>query len=143
MKYIKMLFSTLLMISIFCFTAVTFTGCDKKDDDHHSGPDTQAPVFNITSPTPMQVFNNGDTVFLRGTLTDDKSLHDLEILIKNADNDSTLFSLSQSVHDLTSYNIDFFWKSSVSDHTNAHVIFMAEDHGGNIGRDTVHIHIMP
>ncbi len=142
MKNLKLTFPLILKFTL-ALTIVTFTACEEDDDDHHNGPDTEAPVFTITSPTAMQVFMNTDTVFLKGTVADDKSMHELDIEIKNSANDSILYSKTQSVHDLTTYDIDFFWKSSVNDHTNALVIFSAEDHGGNVGRDTVHIHIMP
>ena len=119
-------------------------GCENDDDDHEEAPDTENPQFVITSPSDMQIYFSGDTVFLQGTLTDTGSrLHELEIKIKDTATDSTLYSKIQSVHDLETYAIDFFWKSSVSDHTNAIVIFSAEDHAENVGTDTVQIHIMP
>lgn len=116
--------------------------CEKhKHDDDEDKNDHSIPVLNITSPTAMQMFNNGDTVWIKGTLTDN-SLHECYISIKN-DKDSLLFESSPTVHDLSSYDINTFWKSAVSDHTNAVLKITAEDHNNNVVTDSVKIHIMP
>ena len=87
------------------------------------------------------MYNNGDTIRIRGTVTDN-SLHELLETIVDA-NDSILYSQAPVVHDLTTYTINMDWKSQVANHTNASVIVVAEDHNTNVASDTIHIHIMP
>lgn len=125
------------------FVIAIFTSCNKEDDDHdHSSSDTTKPTVSISSPAAMQVYNSGDTVRIKGLATD-ASLHELLIRIVKDSDQTELFRATPVVHDLTSYSIDTYWKSSVTDHTNATLIISAEDHSSNIGSDTVRIHIMP
>lgn len=136
-NYMKFIYS-LLLLSVFA------TACKKEEDDHNHNTttDTSKPVINITAPSNTTMYNNGDTVKIRGTVTDN-SLHELLIRIIKDSDGSELFRATPTVHDLTSYSISENWKSSVSDHTNASIIISAEDHNSNVGSDTVHIHIMP
>lgn len=125
---------------------LTITSCDKTDDhddDHnHSTGDTEQPKVQISTPTEMKMYNNGDTVHITGKATD-ASLHEMVIKVVNASNGAEMFKATPTVHDLTEYNFDVKWKSTVNDHTNAKVIVLAEDHSSNVGADTVNIHIMP
>ncbi len=136
-KHMKLIYS-ILLLSVFA------TACKKEDDDHDhdTTTDTTKPVITINSPSNMAMYNNGDTVKIRGTVTDN-SLHELLIRIVKDSDGSELFRSTPTVHDLTSYSINENWKSAVTDHTNASIIISAEDHGSNVGSDTVHIHIMP
>jgi len=131
------------LVSIFFSLVLVFTSCKKEDHNHdHPTTDTSKPVVSISSPTAMQVYNSGDTVRIKGLVTD-ASLHELLIRIVKDSDQTELFRATPVVHDMTSYTIDTYWKSSVSDHTNATLIISAEDHSSNIGSDTVRIHIMP
>ncbi len=131
------------LFSIFFSLVLVFSSCKKEDDDHdHSTTDKSKPVVTISSPTAMQVYNSGDTVRIKGLVTD-ASLHELLIRIVKDSDQTELFRATPVVHDMTSYTVDTYWKSSVTDHTNATLIISAEDHSSNIGSDTVRIHIMP
>ena len=138
-KSIKTIAACLTILAV-----VQLSSC-KKDEEHdhtQNAGDTAKPTISITSPSSMQVFYNGDTVKIRG-LVSDASLHELLIkVVKDSDN-SVLFSETPTVHDLSSYTINTNWKSQVTDHTNARVIVVAEDHSSNVSSDTVRIHIMP
>jgi hypothetical protein len=109
------------------------------DDDDY---DTTKPVLTITLPAPNQSYKSGDSVKLKGTLTD-KSLHDFQWKIVQNSNNSILYQAEISVHDYTSYTIDLGWKSSVTTATDARVIAWAIDHGNNVVTDTIGIHINP
>ncbi|MBC7426104.1 MAG: hypothetical protein H7321_06175 [Bacteroidia bacterium] len=131
---------TLVLALIF-----TVASC-KKDDDHHDHPadttDKDAPVLSISSPAPLQMYNNGDSVYIKGLATD-VSLHEMTIRITDDAGGTQLFYDAPLVHDLETYTIDSKWKSNVSTHTNATVVVTVEDHNENVTSDTVHIHIMP
>ena len=142
MTILKTLKTALYFVSIM--SLIQLSSCKKEDDHQHNddSSDKVKPTVVISTPSSMQMYNNGDTIKIRG-LVSDASLHELLIkIVKDSDN-SVLYSETPTVHDLTTYTINSNWKSAVTDHTNASVIVVAEDHNSNVGSDTVKIHIMP
>ncbi|MEZ4805821.1 MAG: hypothetical protein R2852_10140 [Bacteroidia bacterium] len=140
LSFIKKSLLAIVILSIFLIS------CDKKDDNTTTpatdNSDKDKPVITINTPTAMQIYNSGDTIRIKGMVTD-ASLHELLIKITKDSDGSELFSETPTVHDLKSYTIDTYWKSAVSGHTNATLVVLAEDHDSNVSSDTVHIHIMP
>jgi len=129
---------------IFFLAMFQLISC-KKDDDHQHDVDTSdkvKPTVVINTPSNLQMYNNGDTIKIRGQVSD-ASLHELLIKIVKDSDHSVLFSETTNVHDLSAYTFNSNWKSVVSDHTNASVIVTAKDHNSNVGSDTIKIHIMP
>jgi hypothetical protein len=122
--------------------AFVWLACGKhhsvSDDDY----DTIKPVLTITLPVQNQSYKSGDSVKLKGTLTDN-SLHDFQWTIVQNSNNAVLYQADISVHDYTSYTIDLGWKSSVTAATDARVIAWAIDHGNHVVTDTIGIHINP
>lgn len=133
-----------ILLTLGAVAMFTFSSCEKEEDDHSHDTtgDRDKPVLSITSPSDMQIFYSGDTVRIKGTVSD-ASLHEMLIKILRDSDNSELFRETPTVHDMTSYSINTFWKSQVSDHTNARLIIVAEDHSSNVSSDTVRIHIMP
>jgi hypothetical protein len=137
------IFQSIFLIGLILFFIASCKKTEDHDDDHnHSSGDTDKPMVQISSPTDLKMYNNGDTVHITGKATD-ASLHEMVIKIVNSADGTEMFKSTPTVHDLTEYNFDVKWKSSVNDHTNAKVIVLAEDHSSNVGSDTVNIHIMP
>jgi hypothetical protein len=137
------IFKTIFSIGLILFFITSCKKTDDHDDNHnHSSGDTNKPMVQISSPSELKMYNNGDTIQITGKATD-ASLHEMVIKIVNSADGSELFKSTPTVHDLTEYNFNVKWKSSVNDHTNAKVIVLAEDHSSNVGSDTVNIHIMP
>lgn len=132
--------SITLLLLAFC----QLSSCKKEDDHQHEDDSTDIvkPSVMVTLPSSMQMYNNGDTVKIKGSVSD-ASLHELLIKIVNDADGTILYSETPTVHDLTSFSINSNWKSNVTTHTNASVIVVAEDHNSNVGSDTVKIHIMP
>lgn len=141
----KPFFRTLL-IGITISSIITFSSCEKDehhDDDHqHDTSDKDKPSLRIDSPTEMKVYYKGDTVRITG-LTTDASLHEMVVRIEKESDATEMFKETISIHDLKTYTFNTFWKSDVSDHTNARVIVSVVDHSNNYAIDTVKIHIMP
>src|SRR5574343_744360 len=126
------------------FLAISvFSSCKKEDDDHdHSTSDSTKPSIIISSPVSMKVYNSGDTVRLFAKVSD-ASLHELLVRIKNDSTGEEYFRYTPVVHDLNYFEVDTYWVSKVTDHTNASVIVAAEDHHSNVDSASVKIHIMP
>lgn len=116
--------------------------CGKHHDIDDEDYDTVKPVMTITAPVPNQSYKSGDSVKLKGTLTDN-SLHDFQWKIVQNSTNALLYQADISVHDYTSYTIDLGWKSSVTTATDARVIAWAIDHGNHVVTDTIAIHINP
>ena len=141
--------SKIFLIKTTCIlflAAIQLSSCKKEEaHDHHHNDDASdkvKPTVVVSTPSSLQMYNNGDTIKIRG-LVSDASLHKLLIkIVKDSDN-SVLYSETPTVHDFTTYTLSSNWKSAVTDHTNASVIVVEEDNNSNVGSDTVKIHIMP
>ena len=127
---------------ILATAALLMLAACEKEHHHHDDSDTAAPALSINSPTQMQVFNQGDTLFIKGTLSD-ASLHELSIRLTNDKDSSLLFSASPVVHGLSTYTLNSFWVCNVQDHTNATLRITAHDHSENKTEVLRAIHIMP
>lgn len=140
---IKTILNSAMNIALIA-ALVSFNACKREEDDHghDETSDRDKPEITITSPSSMQVYYSGDTVRIKGLVTD-ASLHEMIIKITKDSDGTVLFSETPTVHDMNMYTINTFWKSNVSDHTNARLIVVAQDHSSNISSDTVRIHIMP
>jgi hypothetical protein len=133
----------LIALAIAGLSLTFFTACDKDDDhDHNDTSDKTAPAVTLTSPTSMQIFYSGDTVWIKGTVTD-QSLHEMVVSIKKKSDDAVLFTTTPTVHDLTTYNLNTFWKCAVSGHTDAYLEIVVEDHSSNKTTHKTDIHFMP
>ena len=135
-------FFSLKTACVLSLAATQFFSCEKDEAHHDDVSDSIKPTVVISTPSNLQMYNNGDTIKIKG-LVSDASLHELMVkIVKDSDN-SVLYSETIYAHDLTTYALNSNWKSAVTDHTNASVIVVAEDHNSNVGSDTVKIHIMP
>lgn len=135
----------LALVPVLVSSMFFISSCKKNndgDDDDDGASDTENPVITMTSPTDMQVYALGDTVWLKGLVTD-KSLHELSITLKNDKDGSVLYSQTPTVHDFTSYTINAFWKSVVTEKTNATLTISATDHHPNTATKTIAITLNP
>ncbi len=95
----KNLFLSFLLVSIF--TCLVFS-CTKK-----TGPDE--PIITITNPTDTTTINTGDTVQIKGTVSDNVDLHEFYLTIKNNTTDSTVASDNPYVHGGKTFSFDYAW----------------------------------
>lgn len=142
MKNIRKYTYIALVISSLLFTSA----CKKQDDHKHDEKDTTVPVVTVTVPMDMQTYKSGDSVFVKGTVTDN-SLHELSIVITRDSDTSELYRDEPVVHDMTSYTFNSVWLSGLSSGSVAFipatVTITAEDHAGNKGIKKVGIRIVP
>jgi hypothetical protein len=124
-----------LIITGLAIIAAIEPACSKSHDSGNADP---VPVLTLTSPVNNQVYANGDSVKIQGTITDN-SLHSLTLTITNGS--TSLYSKTISVHDSTHYVINDGWKSSVTALTDATVSAVVEDHGGHVVTQSVSVKI--
>jgi hypothetical protein len=92
--------------------------------------ENKAPVINWQSPVDSTVVATPDSVHLKGTITDDRSLHEVSIAIYNDSTTDTIFKLAPYVHDLKvyTYTANYFPDTTVKG--NYTLLVTAADHEG-------------
>ena len=66
--------------------ALFVTGCSKAGDTMDEVPDNIFPLLVVNKPLNNQVFNNGDTIFVEGMVSDDKMMYKGRIKISDDGN---------------------------------------------------------
>lgn len=131
----------LFFASIFVLVLFSLNACHDHDEDTD---DKTAPGVTITSPTDNASLAATSSVVIKGTVTDEASLHELTITVTNDADNKELFKATPTVHDKTSYTInESFTPEGVTAAINATLTVTAEDHGSNITTKTVKFVIKP
>lgn len=104
--------------------------------------DTSVPVISGTQPADNTVFTSGQTVNIRGTVSDNE-LHEGKITITNNTGGATLYTVTQSIHGFSTYNINESWVAAAATPTNATISIEVSDLSGNKGYKTIPIVINP
>ena len=93
-------------IVLLCFVAVAgFYSCKK-----NTGP--PEPVITLTLPTDTTIINAGDTVELKWTISDNKSLHEVFFTLAYAADSTVIFSDNPYTHGAKSRNFSYTWITS-------------------------------
>jgi hypothetical protein len=114
----------------FACAILLFSACDKEKIE--AKKDKTTPVVTLNAPTDLQFYKSVDTVFIKGTATDN-AMHSLYLEIKDDSTGTVYYTETPYVHDLSSYDINFFWKINVSRNTKATVSVAVEDHNNHVG----------
>jgi hypothetical protein len=119
---------------LFALSLLAFglSACHDHDDN-----DSVKPTLTITAPTNAASFTSGSEVKITGKLSDEKSLHELKIIVTQVSDGKELFKAEPTVHDLSNYDINETWKPNVSADTPVKLTVTAEDHGSNKTEVTV------
>lgn len=120
---------TLLLIS--CFYS-----CKHEHDE-----DVQHPVITLTSPSDQQLFHPGDTLFIKGNVTDNHDLHELIILLTRNEDGDTLLNFMPIIHGLKEYTIDTFHIVNETGHVHYTLSVTAYDHDNNSSNRTLGLHV--
>lgn len=105
--------------------------------------DTSTPTITNTQPADNAVFTSGQTINIRGTLSDN-DLHAGTITITNDAGGGTLGSpIYLSIHGISTYNINESWVAAASVVTNATITIQASDYTGNTAEKKIPIRINP
>jgi hypothetical protein len=117
---------------LFVVALVWLVGCSKSSEAFE-------PAFSIQSPLKEVEYAIGDTVFLRGIVTDE-NLKEVFIIIQR-DNGNLLYSKKIQYDNLTSAKIDEYWVATLTDSTGVDAEFSAADHFGNTTKKTIHFSV--
>ena len=111
---------------------------------HDPSPtDTTAPVLVISTPTSNQVFTNGNTINVTGSITDDYGLYLGSIRITDDANGSLLKEQLYEIHYVLAYNFNISYLANVSASSNYTVTVSFQDHGLNVTTKSVKIKVNP
>jgi len=105
--------------------------------------DTIAPVLDIFTPTPNQVFTSGNMITVTGRITDDLGLYRGSIRITNDANGNILREQLYEIHYQLLYNFNINYTPVVSTPSNYTVTVFFEDHGLNNVTKSVKIKVNP
>jgi hypothetical protein len=93
-------------------------------------PGPSEPVVDITSPSDTTIINAGDTVIIKGVVSDNKSLHEVYFTLAYSANDSALFSHHPYTHGRQAYPFEYLWITS--DAGSYKFVVEAQDHDGHL-----------
>ncbi len=124
--------------------AFFITSCSKKEQNPSpSNNPAEKAVFDIQSPKEGTVFNIGDTVWLKGTVTTQDDLHGYDVKITNTTAQSVVFFGGDHLHGNTIV-LNSFWVNNVK--SPSEMVFelaIAKNHSGDIERQLVNFHCHP
>jgi hypothetical protein len=124
MRHNILLFGSILLLSV-CASC-----------HHHDDNDTVAPTLSILSPTADASLTG--TVSIAGTTADEKSLHEISIVVTNDSDGAELFKAEPEVHNKANYSISEVWApSGLGAETPVTLTVTVEDHGENKTVQTV------
>jgi hypothetical protein len=111
-------FVTLLLISI--------SSCHK----HGEEGDTTNPVLSISSPMADESLIGA--ISIKGTASDNDTMHEMSIIVKKDSDGSELFKATPTVHDKAEFTINETWTpTGISAETAVTLFITVEDHNTN------------
>jgi hypothetical protein len=99
------------------------------------------PSVSITAPTEFQMYNGGDTVFIKGDISHVVELHEIAVEVKPKGADTNYFAFEKHIH-IKDYHIDTFFVNHVAADNGMTLTISAQDHDGNQNSKSVSIHCM-
>lgn len=107
--------------------------CNKDEEEHHHDEtDTTTPVVTITAPDDSTVYHNGDTVRMRGTVTDNE-LHNGVIKIIDDTTAFEYYAYYHYVHETSSATINFdYIVTGVTQNSAVTLSYTYDDHAANV-----------
>jgi hypothetical protein len=104
--------------------------------------DTIFPVINIDEPVADQVYTSGQTITIRGKVTDG-GLYRGQIHILNHGSNSVIKDQAYEIHGLQEYNFSLAHSISVTNTTEFTATVWFEDHGLNVTTKKVKFKVNP
>jgi hypothetical protein len=141
-----------IFISLFVaglMTACSKSGSSTDDGGGGGGPhivtdnDTTSPVLTVTTPLNNQLYANGSSISVSGTITDDMGLYRGSIRITNDVTGEILKEQLYEIHGIRSYNFNVPAIATVTAVTDYTVSVFFEDHGLNSISQTLKVKMNP
>lgn len=132
---------TILLITSTIILSLSAVSCkkDKKEDETPK----EAPVFTMTSPTENQVYQFGDTVKIKGTISAAYDMHGYNVKLLNVASNMNVLNQGYHEHGST-FVVNEAWKNTVTDTTQMKItIDAAIDHDGNLATKELMITCYP
>lgn len=124
------------ILIVLLFVAVAFFSC-KKDTK------SSEPVFTIASPTANKMYDLGDTVYIKGTITSTEEMHGYMVTLRDQTAEMILMEYDRHI-DAATQTIDTFWVNNVTQHTEMLLSITAvKDHLGNTVTKEINFHCHP
>lgn len=138
-------FQVILFLAILGFSCSKGDDATGGDDSPHvvTPTDIVAPVIDIYTPTPNQIFSNGNAINITGKISDDLGLYNGSIRITNDANGELVKQQLYEIHGLLTYNFNISHIVSVTAASDYTVTVTFQDHGLNRTTTTVKIKVNP
>lgn len=130
----------LIIITITGIILVLYA-CKKEKNEAPVDPDN--PVITITKPKNHDIYDNGDTISIVGTATDNESLHEATLLLTVDNLGDTLYYENISVPDTTIFNFNSSYVVNITDAASVTLFVTFSDHEGNETTEKIHSHVRP
>lgn len=140
------------MIVLLMLPAGMLVACSKSGgstDDGGGGPhivtdnDTTRPLLTVTTPVSNQVYTNGSSISVSGSITDDLGLYRGSIRITNDITGEILKEQLYEIHGVLSYNFNVAAIATVTAATDFTINVFYEDHGLNGVSRTLKVKMNP
>ena len=119
------------IVLVILAVSILFACKKEEDQPQEDEVDTTTPVVTITSPNDSTVYQNGDTVHMTGTVTDN-DLHNGVIKIINDTTAFEYYSYSHYVHETSSAVINFnYIVTGVTQNSAVTLAYTYDDHAAN------------
>lgn len=145
----KWLISGLGALGVMVVLLACGKGAEIDEDATSGGPhgfvpdDVTAPALTINTPVADQVFANGNTINISGSITDDYGLYRGYVKVTNDANGSSVFYQAYEIHGFLSYNFNLNTTAFATMASTLTVTVSFEDHGYNAVTKTVKIKVNP
>jgi Bacterial Ig domain len=106
-------------------------GCSKKDQSDH-----EAPVIQMISPTTNQVFQAGDSVHIRASISDNTEIHEVHLYVTNSANGALILHFEEHL-DAATYTLDKAFAAQTG--VTYKIEIDANDHSGNAAQQIVQV----
>lgn len=128
-----------IIFCLFLGSLFLLGACSKEE----TTPKLEATI-HITSPSPGQVFEKGDTIHIEADIEAKQELHGWELVIRKKADNSVVYTTDKHTHG-TTLHIHDHWVNDVTQHSDMVLeITAALDHSGdNLKTEKVDFHCHP
>lgn len=128
--------------SIF-FNSCSKVGSAEDDNDTIDHSDNVFPNLTVIRPINNQVYNNGDTIYVEGEVSDEKLMYRGRIRLTDDANGFVLKEEFYETHIMQTISFNFYYKATVASVSDYTIAVEFEDHGLNRVTATYKVKVNP